>query len=105
MMPVPARFQGGQPIPPSTPRDIREVLQAAERADFDLEYRQVMADAAESLDLSGVLAMLDRWRLVAWSTHDDPEAHRRMLDKAHRLNAGENIATVPWQQVRARLGL
>jgi hypothetical protein len=72
---------------------------------FDREYRQVMADAAESLDLAGVLEMLERWRRVAWSRSDDPDAHRTMLDNAARLNAGEGVATVPWEQVKARLGL
>jgi hypothetical protein len=42
---------------------------------FDQEYRQEMTEAAESLDLSGVLAMLERWRRVAWSTQDGPDAH------------------------------
>ena len=64
-----------------------------------------MADAAESLDLSGVLAMLERWGRVAWSARDDQGAHRGMLDNADRLSAGEDIATVPWQQVKTRLGL
>ncbi len=60
-----------------------------------------MADAAESLDLSGVLAMLERWRRVAWSTRDNPDAHRRMLQDAARLGAGQDVATVPWEQVKA----
>jgi hypothetical protein len=63
-----------------------------------------MADAAELLDLSGVLAMLERWRRVAWSS-SDPDAHRTMLDNAARLSAGEGVATLLWEQVKARLGL
>jgi Family of unknown function (DUF6247) len=38
-----------------------------------------MAEAAESLDLSGVVSMLKRWQRVAWSTQDDVDAHRHML--------------------------
>ena len=98
-------FHGGQPFSASTPREIRAALIGEEIGHFDREYRQTMADAAKSLDLSGVLAMLERWRRVAWSTQDDPDAHRRMLENADRLNAGEDIATVPWEQVKARLGL
>lgn len=49
--------------------------------------------------------MLERWWQVAWSTRDDPDAHRRMLEKADRLSAGENVASVPWQQVNTRLAL
>jgi hypothetical protein len=67
---------------------------------FDQEYRQVMTEAAESLDLSGVLAMLERWRRVAWSTQDDPDVHRKMLETADRRNSGEDVRTVPWEQVR-----
>jgi hypothetical protein len=63
------------------------------------------ADAAESLDLSGVLAMLERWRRVARSAQDNPDAHQRMLRNAARLNAGEAVTTVPWEQAKARLGL
>jgi len=64
-----------------------------------------MADAAKSLDLSGVLATLDRWRRAAWSTQDDPGAHHRMVEPADRLNAGQDVTAVPWDQVKDRLGL
>jgi Family of unknown function (DUF6247) len=64
-----------------------------------------MADAAESLDLSGVVSMLRRWQRVAWSTQDDPDAHRHMLDVADDLNAGGSVPTESWQQTKARLGL
>ena len=99
-----AGFGDAQPGPASTPREIRAALLGEEVGHFDREYRQVMADAAESLDLSRVLEMLERWRRVAWSS-SDPDAHRTMLDNAARLNAGESVATVPWEQVKARLGL
>jgi len=49
--------------------------------------------------------MLERWRRAARSTQDNPDAHRRMLESADRLNSGEDIATVPWTQAKARLGL
>ena len=65
----------------------------------------MMADAAESLDLSGVVAMLKRWQRVAWSTQDDAEAHRHMLACADELNAGGDIATEPWRVTGARLSL
>lgn len=93
-------------IPPdATPRAIRAALIGAEVGDFDREYRRALAEAAETLDLNGVLEVLRRWQRVAWSTRDDPEAHRRMLEHAVRLTAGQDIATEPWAQTRARLGL
>lgn len=100
-----AGFYDPQPFSASSPREIRAALAGEEVGHFDREYRRAMADAAESLDLSDVLAMLERWQRVAWSTRDDPEAHRRMLDCAGRLSAGEAVATVPWQLVKAQLDL
>jgi hypothetical protein len=105
MMPASAASAGGQPLSASTPREIRAVLVGEEISHFDREYRQAMADAAESLDLSGVLAVLERWRRVAWSTRDDPEAHRKMLENAARLNAGQDVPTVPAKRAKTRLGL
>jgi hypothetical protein len=105
MVSASAAFHDAQSVSASTPREIRAALTGEEIGHFDREYRQAMADAAESLDLSGVLAMLERWQRVAWSTRDDPDAHRRMLETAARLNAGEDVTTVPWEQVKARLGL
>ena len=104
-MPSPSAFDGEQPVSASTPREVRAALTGEETAHFDREYRQVMADAAESLDLSGVVSMLKRWRRVAWSTQNDPEAHRHMLACADELNAGGDVATEPWQVTRARLSL
>jgi hypothetical protein len=98
-------FGGEQPVSASTPREIRAVLRGQEVADFDREYRRAMADAAESLDLSGMLSMLRRWQRIAWSTQDDPDAHRHMLTGADRLNAGGDVVTESWQQTKARLGL
>lgn len=105
MVSVSAAFHDAQPIPASAPRAIRAALTGEEIGHFDREYRQAMADAAESLDLSGVLATLERWQRVAWSTQDDPDAHQQMLDNADRLNAGGDVTAVPWDQVKARLGL
>ncbi len=103
MIPSPSTFDGDQPVSASTPREIRAALIGEEIAHFDREYRQAMTDAAESLDLSGVVSMLKRWQRVAWSTQDDPEAHRQMLACADELNAGGDVTTEPWQQTKARL--
>src|ERR1700729_3440929 len=105
MMPSPSAFDGGQTVWPSAPREIRAALAGEETAHLDREYRQVMADAVESLDLFDVVSMLKRWQRVAWSTQDDPEAHRHMLASAGQLNAGGDVATEPWQVTKARLSL
>jgi hypothetical protein len=95
----------GQPqVPDATPRAIRAALLPEEAGDFDREFRQAMAEATETLDLTSVLALLQRWQRVAWSARDET-AHRRMLEHADRIAAGDEITTEPWQETRARLGL
>jgi hypothetical protein len=88
-----------------SPREIRAALLPEEVGDFDREYHREMTAATESLDLSGVTAMLRRWRKVALSTAQDPVAHRRMLEHAAILNAGGDVPRTPWEQTRQRLGL
>jgi hypothetical protein len=85
-------------------RRIRAALLPEERGDFDVEFRRVMAEATETLDLTGVVEFTRRWDRVARSSAD-PDAHRRMLADADALNAGEPVATEPWSAVKARLGL
>jgi hypothetical protein len=51
-----------------------------------------------------LLGLLGHWRLVAASS-TDPEAHRDMAATAARLNAGEDVVTVPRSEARTRLGL
>jgi hypothetical protein len=96
------------PLSPLTaspvPAAIRAGLLGEEVGDFDREYRQVMADATETLDLKPVLEMLERWRRVVLSSRD-PEAHQRMLAAADRLRRGEEHPTESWEQTRRRLGL
>ncbi len=105
MRPLPSAFDGEQTVSVSTPREIRAALTGEEIAHFDREYRQMMADAAESFDLSGVVSMLKRWQRVAWSTQNEPEAHGHMLACADELNTGGDVATESWQVTRARLYL
>jgi hypothetical protein len=95
----------GSPVPPTaSPRAIRAALLPEEAGDFDREYRLAMAEATESLDLTGVMAVLRRWQRVGWSSGDEG-AHRRMLERVDRLAAGTPVSTEPWAQTKARLGL
>jgi hypothetical protein len=87
-----------------SPRAIRAALLAEEAGDFDREYRQVMREAMETLDLTPVLEMLERWGRVALLSRD-PERHRRMLDHAERLQRGEDLPMESWSAMKARLGL
>ncbi|MEV2274967.1 MULTISPECIES: DUF6247 family protein [unclassified Nocardiopsis] len=87
-----------------SPKEIRAALLPEEVGDFDREYRRVMNDARESLDLSELNKCLERWWRVAMSSRD-PEAHRHMLDVADRAQRGEPISSVPWSELKAELGL
>ena len=98
---------GAEPSPVGrlTPRVIRAQLLPEEAGDFDREYRRVMAQATETLDLTSVLEMLRRWERIARLTRHDPKAHRRMLRTAAAMNAGEDMPMVSWDQVKGELGL
>ena len=90
--------------PGKTLRAIREALLPEDKGDFDREFRAVMAEATESLDLTVVTSFIDRWWRVAWSSAES-EGHQRMLDNAAGLNRGEAVPTEAWSATRARLGL
>jgi hypothetical protein len=66
-----------------------------------------MAQATETLDLTGVLQLLERWQRVGESSRD-ARAHRRMLERADRLGRGDTadeVSTEAWSVTRDRLGL
>jgi hypothetical protein len=89
------------------PRSIRGVLLPEEAGDFDREFRAAMAQATETLDLTSVLQLLERWRRIAESS-GDARAHRRMLENADRLSRGDTadeVSTEAWPVTRNRLGL
>jgi hypothetical protein len=88
-----------------TPREIRAQLLPEEADGFDRDYRKVMAEATEALDLTPVHEMLRHWGQVARLTQHDPAAHRRMLRMAAALNAGEDVPMRPWQEIKRELGL
>jgi len=88
-----------------SPRSIRGRLLLEEVGAFDREYRQVMARATEDLDLTPGLEMLEQWEWIARLTDRDPEAHRRALQTATRLNAGEDVPMTEWSEVKQELGL
>ncbi|MBE1457283.1 hypothetical protein H4W79_001497 [Nocardiopsis terrae] len=109
---MPARSRRAQGSPEQSPnerinrnpRAIRSALLPEEAGDFDRECRRVMNEARESLGIAPVNECLDRWWHVAMSSRD-PEAHRRMLDTAAKVERGEPVCTVPWSELKARLGL
>lgn len=104
-------FLPASSLPPqgASPRTIRDSLTIPEdRAEFDHEYKRALVTAAETMELAGVHAMLEQWRRRAWVTHD-LEMYQRMMDRVGRLRRGEDVPSVPVEEVRAvireRLGL
>jgi hypothetical protein len=105
---------GGRPAPAllssGTARSIRDALIDAERAEFEHQFAEEMASAAQTLDLTGVLQVLSTYRKIAEITQrQGVAAHRRMLDQAVRLQRGDAVPTVPGHvhkaEINARLGI
>lgn len=69
---------------------IRAALLAEEREEFERDYRAALAAAADSLDLTALLDVLEHWRLRA-IVSVDPAAYREGLRRAARLLSGEDI--------------
>ena len=86
-------------------RAIRVALLAEEVPVFDAEFRAVLAEAADALDLTPVLDLLAHWRRIASASVADPAGHRRMLAYAADHAAGRAVPAEPWDAVNARLGL
>jgi len=55
-----------------------------------------MSTAASTLDLTGVLSVLETFRKLAEITQrQGAEAHQRMLDQVERIGLGHSVTTVP----------
>jgi hypothetical protein len=88
----------------NTPRAIREALIDSERTEFELRYAEEMAIATRTLDLTGVLRVLDCYYKIAEITQrQGVDAHRRMLDTVARLQRGEHVPTVPGHVHKAEI--
>lgn len=87
---------------PAVPRAIRDALIDSERDEFEQRYREAMAEAAHTLDLTEVLHVLDAWQEIARKTQQHGvETHRRMLERVARLQRGDEVPTVPAEDVTA----
>lgn len=95
------------PFSDATPAEIREVLLPEELPEFERQYRRALEVAAETFSLDELAKTLRSWRRIAWMTDSDPEAHRRMLHNVERtLRTGQSPpGSVPWNELKARLGL
>lgn len=97
---------GRPPFVDASPAQVRAALVPEDVAEFDRQWRAVMATATETLDLTGVHQTLETWRRVAWlTTTHGPEGYRRLLTTAEqRARTGERApGAVPWRQLHAEL--
>lgn len=108
-MPVPPESTTPALISSSTAQAIRDALIDEERTEFEQRFAEEMAEAARTLDLTGVLNVLSEFRWIAEVTRfRGEEVHREMLDTAARLLRGEDVQTIPGHvrkaQINSRLG-
>lgn len=89
---------------PANPKVIRSYLLPEDLPRFDERYRQVMAQATETLDLEPVFAMLEHWRRVAIRSQQ-PEHLRAAREYERRLRAGEPVDGRPWNEWAREYGL
>lgn len=91
-------------VPERNLRAIRAALIPEEVGDFDSEFRMIMRQATETLDLTLVHDFIERWWRVAVLSMD-PVRHRQMLENVRKLQAGIDIPTISANELRARLGI
>jgi hypothetical protein len=99
---------GRSPFAGASPARIREALTPEDATAFDRQWRRLMQQATERLDLTEVNEALEAWRHVAWVTSaHGPATYRRALASAEtRLQTGERApGAVPWHQLKVELGL
>lgn len=103
---------GGRPTgswTDATPADVRAALAPESAVEFDRQWRAALASAADSYDLSAVVACLEAWRRVARVTTaaGGPEGYRALHAEAAAAARREGGASPAgsWREVRANLGL
>jgi hypothetical protein len=93
----------------ATPAEVRAVLAPESAVEFDRQWRDALARAADTYDLGVVHGCLEAWRRVARVTvaAGGPEGYRTLREKASALRDGDEprSATASWHDVRAGLGL
>jgi hypothetical protein len=93
----------------ATPAEVRAALAPESAVEFDRQWRAALASAADSYDLSTVVACLEAWRRVARVTAaaGGPEGYRALRAEAAAAarREGGPPPRASWREVRAELGL
>lgn len=72
----------------ASPDAIRSALLVEDQAAFDVAYDMALSDARESLDLTRLFRMLERWRGIA-VLQRDPAVFRRVARRAAEKLTGQ----------------
>lgn len=72
----------------ASPAVVREWLLPHDAERFLGEYRQALDEARTSMELEGVLDVVERWRQIA-ILQTDPQAYRRTVRRAAEIATGE----------------
>jgi len=72
----------------ASPALIKQWLPPHDAQRFVADYQTAMDDARGSLELGGVLDVVERWRQIA-ILQTDPDAYRRTVRRAAELAAGQ----------------
>lgn len=76
------------PLPGATPKEVRAALRPEYREQFDQDYRAALDEAGRTLELAGILDVVEHWRTRAWITRD-PADHRRVVRRVAELLTGQ----------------
>lgn len=88
----------------ASPREVRAALVPEEQPDFDRQWRTALREAADTLELTDMLRVLDSWRRRATiTTHLGHNGYRDLLARAEeRLRTGEAPPdSVPLEEIKA----
>jgi len=98
---------GGHPLQRgASPGAIRAALLTEEdRAEFDADYEQALADARQSLDLAELFETLEQWRRIA-VLHSDPKNFHHVARRTAELLTGQPVPDdEPLAVTRTKAGL
>ncbi|TLG17898.1 hypothetical protein FEK35_01855 [Nocardia cyriacigeorgica] len=99
--PAPAPDPAGPPLT-ADPVAIRAVLTPTLRAIFDSEWELVLEQAKENKELTGIRAMLDKWRHIAHDELVEPGSYFRLQAKAEQIQrTGVNPDAATIEEMRA----
>ena len=75
--------------------------EAAEQ--FDAQWRAQLENARDTRDITRLQQLIESWWRRTVFEVTDPVGHREAMDRERRRIAGENVPTLTWDQILARL--